>query len=230
MRPSFTKTAASLALGVFFACASANAGEIIMIENPDDFWGIDNTQSAPATTAATTAAPATPATPAATAQKPEISAANSVNVIEPSYGAPSLSDMQILGRWVGNVQYKVGSIADRMYVISPNGQIKRLPINTEANNVVIPENSPVVQRMSANSASNDQTNDGPTYKLGQTGLLKPTVMGTRTTMVDGKPVIVGGAIISELQYAPAPFKMQQKTFSRVYTKRSLKSRKRVSRK
>ena len=229
MRPSFKTIAASLAIGIFFGFSAAQAGEIIFIENPDDFWGI-NQQAQPAAPALAPTAEAQPQAAAAPAEpRSEISASNTVNFIAPHYGAPSLKDMQILGRWVGNVQFKVGSIGDKLFVIAPNGQIKRLPLNTEANNVVIPENSPIVQHMTTGEeiSNKDQPADGPTFKLGQKGLLKPTVVGTRTQMIDGKPVIVGGAIISEISYAPAQVKTQEKTFSRVYaTKRSVKIKKR----
>jgi hypothetical protein len=128
-----------------------------------------------------------------------------------------MPQMHVLGLWVGNVNYRVGSADGRLYLVSKDGTLRLLPAKTNPDTITIPEDSPVVSRLlnqnnGAGNNSNDNNNnsDGnnsnnskngdsstPKIRIGQTGLLKPTVVGTRTTMVDGKPVVVAGAIISE---------------------------------
>jgi hypothetical protein len=167
--------------------------------------------------------------------------------LEPAPNVP-ISQLKILGYWVGNLQYRVGEDAqNRLYVVSPQGRIAALPAGTQADNIAIPANNAFVQGMIASQPIPGeeaqlrrlgQGNGGGAarYITGRSSALRPVVMATRTTIVNGKPMIVGGAVISEIpgaQLAMQPRDTQQRSMARVITsdqkvtKRAKKHRRQV---
>jgi hypothetical protein len=123
-------------------------------------------------------------------------------------------NIKMIGYWVGNIRYKVGTVEDRLYVVGPQGQVSELPSDTKADAVVVPFDNALTEGMlnSQPVASQEvqwrlshQKNGGSGRFNSQPGLLKPTLMSTRTMVVNGTPMIVGGPVICELpQSAPAP--------------------------
>lgn len=114
-----------------------------------------------------------------------------------------MPQMRILGLWVGNMKYKVGQADGRLYLVDTDGSLKLLPSKTDADSITVPSDSPVLSQLEPNQQKKNFTPDpnGPKFVIGQTGLLKPKVIGTRTAMVNGKPVVMAGVIISE--YTPS---------------------------
>ena len=119
-------------------------------------------------------------------------------------------DMKMLGFWVGNIQYKVGMSGEYLYVVSPQGQVSQLPSGTKADAVVVPFDNALVDGMlnsqpvasqEAQLRMSQQKNGGSSKFNSQAGLLKPTLMATRTMVVNGKPIIVGGPVICEIPQA-----------------------------
>ncbi|HEY9793796.1 MAG TPA: hypothetical protein V6D22_25595 [Candidatus Obscuribacterales bacterium] len=128
-------------------------------------------------------------------------------------------DLKMLGYWVGNIQYKVGMSGDYLYVVGPQGQVSQLPSGTKADSVVVPFDNALVEGMlnsqpvasqEAQWRMSQQKNGGGSAKFNsQAGLLKPTLMATRTMVVNGKPMVVGGPVICEIPQA-APQASDQK--------------------
>jgi hypothetical protein len=118
------------------------------------------------------------------------------------------SQMQVLGYYVGNLQFKVGSMDDTLYLITPKGEYSALPPGTQAQNVAVPFNNAFVQGImngqpvasqESQLRSNTQKNGGSGRYVSSSAVLTPTVMSTRTMVVNGQPMVVGGPIISELR-------------------------------
>jgi hypothetical protein len=118
---------------------------------------------------------------------------------------PAPSDMKLIGYWVGNMQYKVGQSADGLYVVNSHGMAAPLPAGTALDTIMIPFDNPFVQGiMHAQPVASQETqirsdkNGGMGHYISNPGVLKPTFMATRTMIVDGKPMVVGGPVICEI--------------------------------
>jgi hypothetical protein len=118
------------------------------------------------------------------------------------------SQMQVLGYYVGNLQFRVGSMNDALYLITPKGEYSALPQGTQAQNVAVPFNNAFVQGImngqpvasqESQLRSTSQKNGGSGRYVSSNAVLTPTVMSTRTMVVNGQPMVVGGPIISELR-------------------------------
>lgn len=120
-----------------------------------------------------------------------------------------MPQMEVLGPYVGNLQYKVGCADGRAYLISRDGELKLLPSNIVAGEITASGDvSEMMDKHSGNQnqAQRDAGPNGQTDQNGQNGqqiqceqpgLLTPTVYGTQVRVVNGKATTWSAPIISE---------------------------------
>jgi hypothetical protein len=133
-------------------------------------------------------------------------------------------DLRVVGLWVGNLSYRVGESQKNLYLIDPRGHISPMAKGTNSDDVCVPPDNAFVKnimRMQPSPSQEsqlrvDQSKNGGSgrYIGGGAGLLIPTVVATRTMIMNGHPMIVGGPVICELPRAcatVAPQAMPQAT-------------------
>lgn len=149
-------------------------------------------------------------------------------------------NLQMCGVYVGNMQYKVGQAGGALYLVDRKGQVSSLAAGTVLENIALPFDNPFVQSImnsqpvpgpETQARAAKQKNGGGGRFVSTPGLLTPTYMATRTMVVNGQAMIVGGPIISEYRQAPvvqAQPQIKQASYARVIPTVKRKVRKRVA--
>jgi hypothetical protein len=121
------------------------------------------------------------------------------------------ADLKLRGFWVGNMQYKVGESSEGLFIVNAKGLVAPLPGGTQLDSISIPFDNPFVQGiMHSQPVASQETqirsdkNGGMGQYFSNPGVLTPTFMATRTMIVDGKAMVVGGPVICEYVRAQPP--------------------------